>query len=1027
MARRFQTAREQWEESLAFRVAASPELDQRLNEYMDGRYGPENGPAAPKRYRVDPKTEVSAPYQAAPSPGPAEGGDWDEHTIDPRIDQNRLIDNAVARYHAASDQQREDGRNWYNGARIWLDNYVQKNGGDYSRAAAMMAALSPQLSWEKNLEGGAHFMRTFNPEDRAKWQTTDENGNVTGATGLPMLGTNVQRAMDVYDSEDPRDVMGRDDWGADGPKIHSFWKNFLGDENYTTIDKHMLRALDRHPSEAPLMSYGGRTKGGVEGMSPEDVRVKELETQLGYKKNRAADGSTINTGYNTYADAMRKATSQINDGLHPDDHITPAQLQAIVWTQHKADMDAHEQRGRQQEWEAKNPGGDYAANEEKRRSEAPAPNSPKWPIPNYEEAIGYGAEHPYGNDPLIIGPQRPSTKNPNKPAPQRELERDSTRPDRNMAVELAAPPVPADNIPDARPSYDDMVGEAPKTPTTNGHGLPIADPRKPRYKPGGPGQNDLVMARRAIMAANAILRQADESTHGGPDGPIPSGTGKFDPGVAKPAGGFGYTTGVGTMGPDNEDMASLGEMPIQKGQSAQSVIDAFGLGGSKGAAPAPSTGPFAPSGSSDPQAYKPLGRTMLHHTDDIGYWTARLARIYVAAISDEEYAAHLQHVQDMNEQGRLAHQTTKELHAGPIGGYTPERFAAQEAIIDRMWKEHGEHIPRNRQAVMLGGLSGAGKGTMQKVLNIPGVGPHNGNFMVADPDEMKKQLALNGMTPQIEGLSPMETAGFIHEESSDMAKRLLQRAYAHGTNVTHDGTLANLDGAQKKIAGMRKDGYTIHGVFADIPHAMSVERATGRHRRAHEQFLEGTNPIGGRVVPSDAIAAQAPTQPGSPSLNRENFDALRPEFDSPPQIYDTTGTDPKVPPRRVTPHEPYRMAATEGMPDDMSAPQQPAGVGTYQQACELFLQGQLQFEDLLAVCGDLPIPVEPARPVSMGELYQGADGPDDDNSGVWLAYLLSRGAIQMDQLLQLTGAAYGTPPFPPKQPLQQGVSDAPIQ
>ncbi len=417
---------------------------------------------------------------------------WDPQAHDPRIDYDRLVQNAISRYNGATDQEREDGRNWYNGARIWLQNFVDKNGGDYSRAAAAMAALSPQLSWEKNLEGGAHFLRTYNPAERDKWLVQgpdgepqlDRFGRPTG-TGLPMLGTNVIRAMDVYDADDPRSVMGRDDWGADGPKIHSFWKNFLGDEDYVTIDKHMLRALDRGFGEDPLMSYGvnGSKDTVKREMTPEDLRVKELENQLGYSQGRNTDGSKINTGYNTYADAVRDATRQINQGLDPSEHITPAQMQAIIWTQHKGDMDRFDQKNRRAEWENRNPGGDYDLYQERYQQQRSKtlPAKPKQPIPSYEQSDQWAEANPFA-------PARGDADR--TPIP---------RPKRNLEEEGAAPPWPADNIPDVKSTFNDMAGEqAMGTPGAPGSGLKL-DPNS--LPEAGPGRRRVPIKPAEVRAA----------------------------------------------------------------------------------------------------------------------------------------------------------------------------------------------------------------------------------------------------------------------------------------------------------------------------------------------------------------------------------------------------------------------------------------------------------------------------------------------------------------------------------------------
>jgi len=201
----------------------------------------------------------------------------------------------------------------------------------------------------------------------------------------------VLRAMSVYDSDDPREIMQY----AAGPKIHSFWRNFLGDEDYATIDKHMLRALDRPFGSDPLMSYGSGKPEVTRKMTPEDKRVAELEAMLGYKRSQKGDEQVVvPTGYNTYAEAIRRATAEANKGLGPDQQLTPAQMQAIIWVQHKADMDAFAKRKSQEAWDAKNPG------KTKPAPKPYVPALPLQPVPDYTKDPAWHRDNPYsGGEP----------------------------------------------------------------------------------------------------------------------------------------------------------------------------------------------------------------------------------------------------------------------------------------------------------------------------------------------------------------------------------------------------------------------------------------------------------------------------------------------------------------------------------------------------------------------------------------------------------------------------------------------------
>lgn len=392
----------------------------------------------------------------------------DPNMLDDRIDIEKLVKNALSRYRGATPEQVEAGRNWYGVARARAEELARRTGGDFSKAAAIIAAMSPQMEWEGNLNAAAHFINTYDPTRKHEWRRPNVSkqglqawNDLTGGktpqtpedfatlaklsgqedpdwakemampgswdraaaapsskawtgTGLPTLGDNVLRAMNVYDSDDPRELL---DYARGGPKIHSFWRNFLGDESFATIDKHMLRALDRGFGEDPLLSYGSGKPEVTRKMTPEDKRVNELEGMLGYTRSLKGDEQqSVPTGYNTYSEAIRRATAEANKERGPQDQLTAAQMQAIIWVQHKADMDAFRDRKSQEAWDQKNPG---------KPKPAPKPYTPavptNGPAPDYYQSDEWADQNPYaGGTPR---PRVPDFKGPlmdpdNIPDPQ---------------------------------------------------------------------------------------------------------------------------------------------------------------------------------------------------------------------------------------------------------------------------------------------------------------------------------------------------------------------------------------------------------------------------------------------------------------------------------------------------------------------------------------------------------------------------------------------------------------------------------
>lgn len=218
---------------------------------------------------------------------------------------------------------------------------------------------------------------------------------------------------------------------------------------------------------------------------------------------------------------------------------------------------------------------------------------------------------------------------------------------------------------------------------------------------------------------------------------------------------------------------------------------------------------------------------------------------------------------------------------GNFVAYTPERTEQHKKILSDILAEH-QNVPKDKQAIMSGGLGGAGKGTV--------LGGHpnidKNSYLTIDPDEMKEELIRRGMGPDVPGLLPMEQATFIHEESSDLANMLQQIALSQGMNIILDTTMAAKKGtddqssADGKIQKFIDAGYEVDGIFVDVPVEVSVQSALGRHWGGVSRFNEGNErgELGGRYVPPAYIeSARAPK--GSPynSKNRAVFERLKKE------------------------------------------------------------------------------------------------------------------------------------------------------
>jgi predicted ABC-type ATPase len=182
-------------------------------------------------------------------------------------------------------------------------------------------------------------------------------------------------------------------------------------------------------------------------------------------------------------------------------------------------------------------------------------------------------------------------------------------------------------------------------------------------------------------------------------------------------------------------------------------------------------------------------------------------------------------------------------------------------------------VPNDRQAIIAGGLPGAGKTTILEAY----AGIERARYFTIDPDQIKEEMAQRDLIPKVDGLSPMEASDLVHAESSHIARRLAHRAKADGKNLIWDISMKSAGGTERRIDDLRSAGYAhIEGIFVEIPVDTSISRADARHKSGQEEYHEGKG-YGGRYMPSELIGKQADAEWGS--LNRKNFEMIKGRFD----------------------------------------------------------------------------------------------------------------------------------------------------
>jgi len=205
--------------------------------------------------------------------------------------------------------------------------------------------------------------------------------------------------------------------------------------------------------------------------------------------------------------------------------------------------------------------------------------------------------------------------------------------------------------------------------------------------------------------------------------------------------------------------------------------------------------------------------------------------------------------------------------------WSPDQEEAHDALLAELY-ERASAVPCDDQAVVVGGLPGAGKTTVLREF----AGIDLSQYLMINPDEIKAEMARRGMVPEVDGLTPMEASELVHEESSHLAKRLARMAQAEGKNVIWDVTMSKAESTEQRIQDLRAGGYTrLDGIFVDTPVDVAVMRADSRHRQDHDAYRAGEGP-GGRLLPDRMIQAQADGTWGS--INRANFERVKDSFDA---------------------------------------------------------------------------------------------------------------------------------------------------
>jgi hypothetical protein len=123
-----------------------------------------------------------------------------------------LASNILVVLGRAEPEHYREGVDWYRHAHTLARVLAGRNGVTVEQAAGVLAALSPQLCWPRNVDYAEQFLATGD---------------------APVLGRSKRAAARILDGQEPSSVLS-------GPKVRAFFAN-ISDPDHSdavTIDRH---------------------------------------------------------------------------------------------------------------------------------------------------------------------------------------------------------------------------------------------------------------------------------------------------------------------------------------------------------------------------------------------------------------------------------------------------------------------------------------------------------------------------------------------------------------------------------------------------------------------------------------------------------------------------------------------------------------------------------------------------------------------------------------------------------------------
>lgn len=178
---------------------------------------------------------------------------------------------------------------------------------------------------------------------------------------------------------------------------------------------------------------------------------------------------------------------------------------------------------------------------------------------------------------------------------------------------------------------------------------------------------------------------------------------------------------------------------------------------------------------------------------------------------------------------------TIDVYRNPDKTYKRERLPVHKRIVDGALK--GKKPPPAGTVkiaiVMMGGTASGKSSLVNSILQ-----DRKSGYVNVDPDDVKAQLP--EWKPGLEA-SAKDTAKVLHEESSDVASSIYNRAIDKGLNMIVDGTGKDAEKHIEKVKRLQAEGYKVTILMPDLDVGEAIKRSGDRAERS------------GRFVPEEFI------------------------------------------------------------------------------------------------------------------------------------------------------------------------------